>query len=459
MKKLWSGRFKNDTDFLMEKINSSIGVDKRLFREDIDGSIAHAEMLAACSIISPDEKAQITKGLEKIRSEIESGSMVFSDSAEDIHMAIETRLTGLIGDTGKKLHTARSRNDQVITDVRLYLKHALAQQMSDLKNLLTVFTDLAEKYQGVILPGYTHMQGAQPISLGFYYLAYFFMLHRDYQRFTDAMGRIDSCPLGSGALAGVNYPINRTMTAHSLGFSRVTENALDAVSDRDFIIEYTAAAALCMVHLSRINEEMIIWTNPEFSFIEIADEFSSGSSMMPNKKNPDACELIRGKTGRVCGALLALLTIMKGLPLSYNKDMQEDKEQLFNVTDTLDIALKIMPRLLLSLTVNETKMRAACENGFLQATELADYLVKKGVPFRTAHHHSGRIVGYCAENKKTLKDLSIEEYKKFAPEFESDVFPALELEQCIAAKKSSGSTSPDSVTQQILQARTILHAL
>ena len=459
MKKIWSGRFNQPTDKLLEEFNASINFDKTLYRQDLKASLAHATMLESIGLLSKLELESIKDGLNQVKQEIESGAFEFKTADEDIHMSIEKRLTELIGEVGRKLHTARSRNDQVITDMRLYTKEAILRQMEDLKKLLNVLLDLSQTSQSFILPGFTHLQSAQPITLSFYFLAYFFMFKRDYQRLEDVLKRTDVNPLGSGALAGVNYQIDRELTGKLLGFSKISENAMDSVSDRDFVIEYLAAASILAMHLSKINEEFIIWSNKLFDFIEMDDSFATGSSIMPNKKNPDACELLRGKTGRIYGHLMAILTVTKSLPLAYNKDLQEDKEGLFDAIGQIDLSLNIMIKILETSTFNQAQMKAACEKGHLQATDIADYLVMKGLPFREAHHIAGHLVKYCEQHSKNLSQLSLTEYKKHSHLFEADLFDKIKLEHLIDNKKSKGSTSNDSVREQIEQAKEFLNSL
>ena len=453
---MWSGRFSKSTNQLMEKFNASIDFDKLLYQEDIEGSIAHAKMLKSIGLLREEELNKIIIGLKEIREELKSNQFKISLADEDIHMAIEKRLTEIIGEVGRKLHTARSRNDQVITDVRLYTKKAINQHKKSLLDLLKTFLHLAQKNQKAILPGHTHLQSAQPITLSFYFLAYFFMFKRDFERLENVFKHTDINPLGSGAFAGVNYPINRELTTSLLGFSQMTENAMDTVSDRDFIIEYLSTASILAMHLSRINEELIIWSNKLFDFVEMDDQFSTGSSIMPNKKNPDACELIRGKSGRIYGHLMGMLTTMKSLPLAYNKDLQEDKEGLFDTIYQIDMSLQVMTGILKTTKFKVDNMKKACEQGFLQATDIADYLVEKGLSFRDAHHISGHLVKYCESHSKTLVNLTLEEYRKHHAFFGKDIFDKIKLENLINNKKSSGSTSDDSVKKQIKQAEMFL---
>ena len=459
MKKLWGGRFSQDTDKLMEGFNASLPFDKRLYKEDIKGSLAHAEMLYASGILTKKDLLAIQKGLKQVKAEIDAGEFEFKLEDEDIHMAIEKRLTQIIGLAGERLHTARSRNDQVATDIRLYFKKNVSEQMDFLKKLLGAFIECAEKNLSVILPGLTHFQPAQPITLGFYFMAYFQMFFRDLDRLRDCLRRADSCPLGSGAFCGVNYPIDRELTRKKLGFSQMSQNAMDAVSDRDFVLEYLSVASILGVHLSRIAEELIAWSNPFFDFIEIDDRYATGSSIMPNKKNPDALELIRAKTGRFNGNLLGLLTVMKGLPLAYNKDLQEDKEGLFDTSHHLSLCLEILPPILKTLVVHEEKMRKACEQGFLQATDVADYLVSKGLPFRQAHEVSGKMVSKLNEEGKTFSDLSLENFKAYHPLFSGDILKRLSLENAIKNKRSVGSTSNPCVQEQIRKAKQQLKSM
>ncbi len=456
MGKVWEGRFDKKTDPLMEQFNASLYFDKKLYAQDIKASIVHAQMLANQSIITKENFLLIKKGLLEIKLAMENNQFVFDAKDEDIHMAIEKELTKRIGKAGAFLHTARSRNDQVNVDVRLYLRKEIDDQCFLIVEILRIFTELSEKNQLVILPGFTHLQLAQPITLAYYFMAYFFMLQRDLNRFIDLRKRVDICPLGSGAFAGVNYQVDRFFVAKELGFQKVSHNAMDAVSDRDFMLEYFSVSSILMMHLSRINEEFILYSNKLFNFIEIDDAFATGSSIMPNKKNPDACELIRGKTGRVYGHLVGLLSTLKALPLAYNKDLQEDKEGLFDVVNQLNNCLSIFPKILESMKINKDKMKEACEKGYLQATDLADYLVKKKLPFREAHEIVGKLVKFLEKEKKIFLDLSLKEYQQFSPLFEDDIYHHLKLETVIKNKISFGSTSFDSVKKQIKTARSIL---
>ncbi|MCL6447640.1 MAG: argininosuccinate lyase [Armatimonadetes bacterium] len=453
MKKLWSGRFQKETSQLVDDFHSSIGFDCRLYRQDIRGSIAHAAMLGRQGILTPEETRLIIDGLKEILAEIEAGRVEFSREAEDIHLNIEQLLIAKIGEPGKKLHTARSRNDQVALDVRLYLKEEIDGIARLLQELQSALLDLAEKHVDTVMPGYTHLQRAQPITFAHHLLAYVQMFDRDRERLRDCYRRTDVLPLGAGALAGTTLPIDPHYVARELGFSAVAENTLDAVSDRDFIVEFLAAAALIMVHLSRLGEEIVLWASAEFGFVELDDAYSTGSSMMPQKKNPDVAELVRGKAGRVFGDLVSLLTVLKGLPLAYNKDLQEDKEALFDAVDTVKKCLLVFRPLVATLQVNKEKMARAAGEGFTNATDLADYLVGKGVPFREAHGITGRIVYYCLQEKKTLAELALEEYKQFSPVIEGDVYQFIAIDRCVKARRSPGGPSPDEVRRAIARAK------
>jgi len=456
--KLWGGRFQKDTDQLVEEFNSSISFDQRLYKQDIQGSIAHVQMLAAQGIIAPAEAEQIVAGLQEIRQEIEKGEFVFDVGAEDIHMNIEKRLLEKIGSVGGKLHTARSRNDQVALDTHMYVKEEIKNVTALLIKLQEVILDLAAKHTETLMPGYTHLQRAQPISFGHHLMAYFFMLQRDFERFADCYKRADLMPLGAGALAGTSFPINREMVAQTLGFSRLYENSIDAVSDRDYIVEFLSVASLLMMHLSRLSEELILWSSAEFAFIELDDAYTTGSSIMPQKKNPDVAELVRGKTGGVFGNLLALLTTLKGLPLAYNKDLQEDKERLFETVDTLKVCLTLYAGMLATMTVNETQMAAALQDDFSNATDMADYLVKKGLPFRECHAIVGRTVLYCLQHQKRLIDLTLAEFKSFSELFEEDILQVIKVENCMRARQSRGGTAPAAVQFAIAQGRQMVAA-
>lgn len=459
MTKAWSGRFEKGSARALEDFHSSLHFDRRLWREDIAGSEAHAAMLHQVGILNDADHKAIFDGLRQVASEIEQGTFVFDAADEDIHMAIEKRLTALIGPAGGRLHTGRSRNDQVITDVRLHLRAHIDAQIEQIKKFLVVLVDEAEKAGPMILPGTTHLQPAQPMLLSFWFMAWVGMFRRDMDRLMDVRKRVNLCPLGSGAFSGVSYPIDRHHTAKALGFDAPIANAMDGVSDRDFAAEYIAAAAIFMTHTSRLCEELILWSNPRFGFVEIDDSWSTGSSIMPNKKNPDACELVRGKTGRVLGHFTGLLTVMKGLPLAYNKDLQEDKESLFDTLDTVEAVLSVMPAMLSTLTWKAPAMREACEQGYLQATDVADYLVGKGMPFREAHHVSGALVMQLSKAKQSYRDLSLSDWKKVHPLFGEDIPSVIDLERVIRTKKSGGSTHPDEVAKQIRGAKEFLASL
>ena len=425
--KLWKGRFSKEANSSADAFNASIDVDQRLYKQDITGSIAHAAMLAKQGIITKEEAESIRLSLLAILKEIENGEIEFTVEREDIHMNIESILTERIGIAGKKLHTARSRNDQVATDLRLYQKEEIDRILGLLDNLNETLNELTVKHKETVMPGYTHLQRAQPVTLALHLSAYAQMFSRDIERFTDCLKRTDSMPLGSGALAGTTYPIDRSFTAQELGFAKICENTMDAVSDRDFAIEFASCCAITMMHLSRFCEELILWSSTEFSFIEMDDAFSTGSSIMPQKKNPDMTELIRGKTGRVYGDLFALLTIMKGLPLAYNKDMQEDKPALFDAGDTLTDCISIFIQVIATMEVKTANMEKAAASGFMNATDAADYLVKKGLPFRDCHEIIGRMVLYCIQNEKAIDDMSLEEFKDFSDLFEKDIYDAIDI--------------------------------
>jgi argininosuccinate lyase len=453
MAKLWGGRFVKETDTLVEDFHSSISFDQRLYKYDIKGSIAHARMLGSAGIIQPAEADAIARGLEEVLADIEAGRVRFSAEAEDIHMNVEQLLTAKICDLGKKLHTARSRNDQVALDIRMYLKDEIDSTIALLRNLQFSLLDLAEKHTDTVMPGYTHLQRAQPVTFAHHLMAYCEMFRRDEERLLDCRGRTNVMPLGAGALAGTTFPLDREFVAQQLGFTSVTENSLDAVSDRDFAVEFTAAASLIMVHLSRFCEEIILWSSAEFAFIELDDAYSTGSSMMPQKKNPDVAELIRGKTGRVFGDLQALLTMLKGLPLAYNKDMQEDKEALFDAADTVKKCLVIFKPMLETMQVKKNVMAEAARGGFTNATDLADYLVRRGVPFREAHEAAGKAVLYCLEKGLTLDRMSMDDYKKFHPLVEEDVYKAVDINNCVDSRKVPGGPASEKVAEAIARAR------
>jgi len=452
--KPWTGRFTETTNALVEDFTASIPYDWRLYPYDIAGSIAHATMLGKTGIITKKEATRIVHGLEDILKEIAAGAFKFSVALEDIHMNIESRLTQKIGSVGGKLHTARSRNDQVALDLRMYVRDEIAQAHDLLRSLEKVLLDLAYRYREIVLPGYTHLQRAQPVLLSHHLLAYFDMFERDRSRLEDCFRRADVMPLGSGALAGTVLPIDRKFVARQLGFSRIAENSMDAVADRDFAIEFTAACALIMMHLSRLSEELVLWSSSEFGFITIADAFTTGSSLMPQKKNPDVAELARGKTGRVYGNLMALLTIMKGLPLAYNRDMQEDKEPVFDAADTVMGSLSVFIEMLKSITVNKVAMQNAAEDGFITATDLADYLVRKNMPFRQAHETVGKAVLRAIELECGLVTMPLNEYKKLSPLIDDDVYDALSLKASVGRRVSFGGTAPSNVKQRLRALKT-----
>lgn len=449
----WSGRFNEPVAELVKRYTASVDFDKRLAKFDIQGSIAHATMLGAQGIISAQDVTDIKRGLAEILAEIEAGQFEWLLDLEDVHLNIERRLTEKIGDAGKRLHTGRSRNDQVATDVRLWLRSVVDDSIAGIRALQTSLLDLAEQHAATIMPGFTHLQVAQPVTFGHHLMAYFEMLNRDAERFADARKRINRLPLGAAALAGTSYPIKRELVAELLGFDSVCQNSLDAVSDRDFAIEFNAAASLLMMHLSRFSEELILWMSPRFGFIDIADRFCTGSSIMPQKKNPDVPELVRGKTGRVYGHLIGLLTLMKGQPLAYNKDNQEDKEPLFDVADTLLVTLQIYADMLRGITVKADKMRQAALEGFATATDLADYLVKKGMPFRDAHEVVAHAVKAGVESGRDLAEFSLAELQAFSHTISEDVFEVLTLEGSVASRNHTGGTAPEQVRRAIAQAR------
>ncbi len=447
--KPWSGRFKEKTDKLVEEFTQSIAFDKRLYKHDILGSIAHAKMLARVDIITKEESEKIIKGLEEIRKEIEDGRFVFSISLEDIHMNIEKRLIEKIGETGEKLHTGRSRNDQIALDLRLYLRDEIGEIIASLKENIKTLLDLARDNIDVIMPGYTHLQRAQPVLFSHHILAYAMMLKRDMDRYRDCLKRVNVMPLGSGALSGSILPLDREYLAELLDFPELTSNSMDAVSDRDFCIEFVSVSSILMMHLSRMAEEIVLWSTEEFGFIELSDAFTTGSSMMPQKKNPDVAELIRGKTGRVYGSLLNLLTLMKGLPLTYNRDMQEDKPPLFDAVDTVKVCLSILPPLLSTMRINRNSLSDAVKGGFMEATDLAEYLVERGVPFRTAHAIVGRAVAYAIEKGKGLKEMTPDEWKQFSEDIGEEIASLLIPERMVERRRMKGGTSPESVKNQI----------
>ncbi len=456
--KPWNGRFTEPTDAFVEAFTASVTFDQRLYRHDIAGSIAHAQMLAHVGVLSAQECDVIVKGLTEIEAEIMAGEFPWSIALEDVHMNIEARLIARIGDAGKKLHTGRSRNDQVATDIRLYLRDAIDATCDALRKLQNVLLDIAEREAATVLPGFTHLQVAQPVTFGHHMLAWFEMLQRDRERFIDCRKRVNIMPLGSAALAGTSYPIDRAYTARVLGFDAPAENSLDAVSDRDFAIEYVAAAALLMTHMSRFSEELILWSSSQFDFIELSDAFCTGSSIMPQKKNPDVPELVRGKTGRVNGHLVALLTLMKAQPLAYNKDNQEDKEPLFDTIDTVLGCLKVYSDMLPGMKLKKENMKNAAARGFSTATDLADYLVGKGVPFRDAHEVVGKAVRYGIEQGHDLASMRLEELRVFSKVIEPDVFAILTVEGSVAARNHVGGTAPKQVSAAVGRARARLQA-
>jgi len=452
-KKLWGGRFEKGTDEAVERFTESLSFDRRLWPYDIRGSVAHVRMLGRQRIIPRKDAALIVRGLQEIADELAQGVFPFRDDYEDIHMNIEARLTEKIGEAGGKLHTARSRNDQVALDIRLFLRDETEALLKLLGRLRRAIVTLAERNTEVVLPGYTHLQRAQPVLLAHHLLAYYEMFRRDGARFSDLLPRINVMPLGAAALAGTTFPIDRDYVARQLGFETVAENSLDAVSDRDFVIEFLAAASITMMHLSRLSEEIILWATGEFGFIELPDAFATGSSIMPQKKNPDVAELTRGKTGRVYGGLLAVLTLMKGLPLAYNRDMQEDKEPLFDSADTVKACVDLMARMLPRLKVKRDRMREAAEGGFTTATDLADYLVARGIPFRQAHAVAGKVVAHCSGQGRKLQDLALDELQAFSPVIQVDIQDWLSVEGSAARRKSYGGTARALVLERLKQIR------
>ena len=459
MAKLWAGRFKKETDQAVNAFNASIGVDQRMYREDIEGSMAHAAMLSRQGIITEEDGRQIRLGLQSILKDMDAGAISLSpEQYEDIHMANEQLLTERIGEAGKRLHTARSRNDQVALDLRLYVRREIGEIAGQITELLEELCTLAEANAETVMPGYTHLQRAQPITFGHHLMAYANMFRRDAKRLENCLEGMDELPLGCGALAGTTYPIDREFAAGELGFSRVTDNSLDGVSDRDYCMELCGCLSILMVHLSRLSEEIILWCSWEFKFVELDDAFSTGSSIMPQKKNPDVCELIRGKAGRVFGDLQTLLVMMKGLPLAYNKDMQEDKEAVFDAIDTVKACLEVLTPMMATMTVLPDNMRAAARKGFLNATDCADYLTKKGLPFRDAYRTVGELVALCIETGHVLDDLPLDQYQAVCPLFEADVYQAIDLKTCVGERKSLGGPAPDEVRRQIQKIRAFLES-
>ena len=454
--KLWGGRFSKTTDEMINEFQASIGFDRRMYREDIAGSLAHAAMLAKVGILSEEDCAAIEKGLKGILAQIEHGDFDFSVALEDIHMNIEKRLTDAIGDAGSRLHTARSRNDQVALDTHLFVRHAVVDVMAHIRTLQQALTESAAQHRDVIMPGYTHLQRAQPILFSHHLMAYFGMLARDFERFQGVYARTDIMPLGAGALAGTTLPIDRQFVAQRLHFERIYTNSLDAVSDRDYILEFLSAASILMVHLSRLSEEIILWCSREFSFVELDDAHCTGSSMMPQKKNPDVSELVRGKTGRVVGHLMAMLMAVKGLPLAYNKDLQEDKEGLFDTIDTVKFSLTVYAQLIRGMKLREDVMRHAVEADYSNATDLADYLVRKGLPFRKAHAVAGQAVALCIARGIYLADLPIADYQQLSPLFAEDIYDAISPETCVSCRNSYGGTSYEQAEMQLEAAKNLM---
>lgn len=449
MEKMWAGRSSGKLDRIADDFNSSIHFDYKMAKQDIKGSMAHAAMLAAQGIISADDRDRITEGLAGILADLESGTLAVDMEAEDIHMFVEAELTRRIGEAGKRLHTARSRNDQVATDLRLYLREETADIMTALRSLISVLYDKAAENIDTILPGYTHLQRAQPVTFAHHLLAYAMMFLRDAERLSDAARRMNLSPLGSAALAGTTYPIDRRMTAETLGFDGITLNSMDGVSDRDFCVELLSAFSIIMMHLSRFSEEILLWSSWEFGFVELSDAYTTGSSIMPQKKNSDMAELVRGKTGRVYGDLIGTLTMLKGLPLAYNKDMQEDKEAVFDGCETVKLCLSVFAPMVATMHVKKDKMKEAAGRGFINATDLADYLAKKGMPFRQAYKTVGEIVAKCIARGETLETLPLSEYRTSSELFENDLYAEISLETCVKKRVSEGGTGPDSVTAQL----------
>jgi argininosuccinate lyase len=453
LKKPWGGRFKKDTHKIAEKFSASVDFDKRLYKEDIEGSIAHVTMLAENGIILKNESEKITKGLKQIEKEIDSGKFTFREEYEDIHLNIEKRLIEKIGDTGGKIHTARSRNDQIALDMRLYLRKEINEIILLLKDIAGRLIELAEKNIDTVMPLYTHLQRGQPVLLSHHLMGLYEMLKRDRERYIDCLERVNVMPLGAGAGAGTTFPIDREYVAKLLSFPKVTQNSIDTVSDRDFIVEFIAVSANLMMHLSRVSEELVLWSTKEFDFVDLGDEFTTGSSIMPQKRNPDMAELIRGKTGRVYGSLVAILTIMKGLPFSYNRDMQEDKEPMFDTVDTVKSSLDVLRAMLKNIAFKHENMKRALTEGFITATDIADYLTRKGMPFRNSHEVTGRIVGYAEEKGRELTNLHISEYKMFSKLFEEDLFDHITLQGSISGRKSYGGTARQNVVRMIAQGK------
>ncbi len=457
--KLWGGRFTKEENEAANEFNASIKFDKELYKQDIKGSIAHSKMLAKCNIISEDMQKKIQRGLEDIEADVSVNKIEFSMDKEDIHMNIESLLTERIGEGGKILHTARSRNDQVALDLKMYIREQFVEIKELLSAIMQTIFEVSEKHKNTLMPGYTHMQRAQPITFGFHMMAYFQMFKRDYKRMENAMDIMDEMPLGACALSGTSYETDRRFLAEELSFSGVTENSMDSVSDRDFAMEFLFVMSVIGIHLSRLSEELILWSSKEFDFIEIDDALATGSSIMPQKKNPDMAELIRGKCGRLNGNLIALLTVMKGLPLAYNKDLQEDKEPVFDSSDTIKKSISIMNMMMQTMRINEDKMHEACKTGFLNATDAADYLVKKGVPFRECHEIIGKIVLYCIKENKCMEEMKLEEYRSFSKVFAEDIYDEISMEKCVKRKNSEGGTGAAAMLIQLEKAKAFLESI
>ena len=453
---MWDGRFEKKIDSRTNDFNSSIKFDHKMYKHDIKGSMAHAKMLSKQGIIGEDDKEKILKGLEEILEDIESGNLKLDPNAEDIHMFVEAELTKRIGQSGKKLHTARSRNDQVALDIKMYLKDAILEIQKELKELIATFVEKAEENTKTIMPGYTHLQRAQPVTFGHHLMAYVEMFLRDEERLSQTYNRMDVSPIGSCALAGTTYNLDREYEAKELGFASITNNSLDGVSDRDYVIELLSDISMIMMHLSRISEEIVMWSSWEFKFVELDDAFATGSSIMPQKKNPDITELIRGKTGRVYGDLMAMLTVMKGTPLAYNKDMQEDKEAIFDALDTVNLCITTLNPLVKTMTVLKDNMKKAAAKGFINATDCADYLVEKGIPFRDAYKITGSLVKYCIKNDTTLENLKLEEFKEYSDKFEKDVYEAIDLINCVNKRNVVGGPAAEQVMKQIERVKNII---
>lgn len=453
---MWDGRFEKKIDSRTNDFNSSIKFDHKMYKHDIKGSMAHAKMLSKQGIIGEDDKEKILKGLEEILEDIESGNLKLDPNTEDIHMFVEAELTKRIGQSGKKLHTARSRNDQVALDIKMYLKDAILEIQKELKELIATFVEKAEENTKTIMPGYTHLQRAQPVTFGHHLMAYVEMFLRDEERLSQTYNRMDVSPIGSCALAGTTYNLDREYEAKELGFASVTNNSLDGVSDRDYVIELLSDISMIMMHLSRISEEIVMWSSWEFKFVELDDAFATGSSIMPQKKNPDITELIRGKTGRVYGDLMAMLTVMKGTPLAYNKDMQEDKEAIFDALDTVNLCITTLNPLVKTMTVLKDNMKKAAAKGFINATDCADYLVEKGIPFRDAYKITGSLVKYCIKNDTTLENLKLEEFKEYSDKFEEDVYEAIDLSNCVNKRNVVGGPAAEQVMKQIERVKNII---